>query len=261
MVYVEFGVLEAGLVFLAGVATGFVNTLAGGGSLIAISALIFLGLPSPIANATNRVGIVFQGATGTWRYRRSGRLRLGEAVSAAVPAGLGAIVGVSLAVEVSERVFDVALGVVLVLVIATVFIPAPVGSEGRFATLRNAWSIRYPRTMAILRFAVFFVVGVYGGFVQAGVGFLLITAITFTMGHDLVTTNGIKVLVILVFATISLVVFSAHGMVAWVAGLLLALGTTAGSWIGVHASVKGGAGFIRWVVVLAAGAAAVRLFL
>lgn len=242
------GPLQLGLLLAAGVVAGFVNTLAGGGSLLTIPALIFLGMPSPIANGTNRVAILLQNMMSTWRFQRRGTLVVREAVLAAVPAGAGAVAGALVAVELPEEVFDVALGVVLILVMITMFLPRRSATES--ARAMPAW----------LRVLVFFGIGIYGGFIQAGVGFLLISAITVAFGHDLVGTNAIKVAIVMALTAVALVIFALHGAVIWAAGLILAVGTVAGAWIGVRFAVKRGAKAIRWVVVAAAMASALRLF-
>lgn len=245
-------ILQAAVIFAAGVVAGFVNSLAGGGSLIAIASLLFLGLPSPIANATNRVAIVLQNSVSVRAFRRAGLLDFRHTLQAIVPAGLGAVAGTLIAVEVSERIFDIALAVVLVLVVITVFIPAPKAGSRRLHSRSKGAS-------AILRGLAFFLTGLYGGFVQSGVGFLLIAVVSLIHESDLVATNAIKVSVVMAFGAISLAIFAFHGMVVWSAGLLLGAGTMAGAWIGVHAALRHGAGFVRWVIVASAGAAALRL--
>lgn len=244
--------VQAALVFAAGIAAGFVNSLAGGGSLIAIASLLFLGLPSPIANATNRVAIVLQNSVSVRAFRRAGLLDFRHTLQAVLPAGLGAVVGTLIAVEVPEGVFDVALAIVLILVVITVFLPPPKRVTGTFRSMS-------PRTARLVQGAAFFCTGVYGGFVQSGVGFLLIVVVSMIHESDLVASNAIKVSVVLAFGTISLAIFAFHSMVVWSVGLLLAAGTMVGAWIGVHAALRHGTGFVRWVIIASAGAAALRL--
>jgi uncharacterized membrane protein YfcA len=185
-------------------------------------------------------------------------------------------------VEVSERIFDIALAIVLVLVVITVFLPAPgaaagagagagaaagagagaaagAGAEAERPANLVARRDRASLFRTVRQWVLFFFAGIYGGFVQSGVGFLLIAVISLSRGLDLVATNAIKVSVVIVFGAISLAIFAWNGMVVWSAGLLLGAGTMIGAWIGVHSAVRHGAGFIRWVVVASAGAAALRL--
>ncbi|MFP4066320.1 MAG: sulfite exporter TauE/SafE family protein [Spirochaetaceae bacterium] len=224
----------------AGVIAGFVNTLAGGGSLLTLPALIVLGLPSPIANATNRVSVVMQTAVATERFRRNDKLAIRPAASAIFSSIAGAIAGAFIAAELPEEVFDVALALVLLLVVATVFVrPRTGGTEKAF---HGPQWIQVP---------VFFVIGVYGEFVQAGVGFLLIAGVTWFLGQDLVQTNATKVLVVFVYSLFALGVFFLYGQVAWVPGVFLGAGSMAGAWLGVRFAVRRGAKAVRWVILAA----------
>ena len=232
----------------AGVIAGFVNTLAGGGSLLTLPALIFLGLPSPVANGTNRISVVMQTAVATDRFRRKGKLEVRTSGLAVVSAIAGAILGAFIAAELPEEVFDIALAVVLVLVVLTLFVRTPAGGE--------ATSAIGPRWLQV---PAFFAIGVYGGFVQAGVGFLLITGGTWLLGLDLVRTNATKVLVVMVYSLFALAIFTLYGQVVWVLGLVLGVGSMIGAWIGVHFAVKRGAKAVRWVIVAAVAASVLDL--
>lgn len=232
----------------AGVIAGFVNTLAGGGSLLTLPALIFLGLPSPVANGTNRISVVMQTAVATGRFHRTGKLDVRESARAVVSAIVGAVVGALIAAELPEQVFDIALAVVLVLVVLTLFVRTPGGGEG----ITNVG----PRPLQV---PVFFAIGVYGGFIQAGVGFLLITGITWLLGLDLVRTNATKVLIVLIYSLFALAVFTIYGQVVWVLGIVLGVGSMVGAWLGVRFAVKRGAKAVRWVIVAAVAASVLDL--
>ena len=252
-------VLKLVLLVAAGGAAGFINTLAGGGSLLTIPALIFLGIPSPVANGTNRLAILLQNVVSSTQFYRQRQLELREAALAAIPAVFGAVVGALVAANLSQEVFDTVLGAVLLLMLVTLFIRKP-AAKGETREKGDAGA-EEPRKAALwLRVPVFFVIGVYGGFIQAGVGFLLISGITLLLGRDLIKTNAIKVTIILLFSVISLLIFSLYGKVLWLYGLLLGVGTMAGAWVGVRFAVRRGANAVRWVVVVAVAASALRLF-
>ncbi|HKK48190.1 MAG TPA: TSUP family transporter [Alkalispirochaeta sp.] len=245
----DLGILQLGLLVIAGVVGGFINTLAGGGSLLTIPALLFLGVPAQIANGTNRVGILLQTAVSSWRFHKRGAIDSRHAVGVLIPGLIGAILGALIAVELPPEVFDYALGMVLILVLVTLFIPRSF-LEKVSTRAMPGW----------LRTVLFFAIGVYGGFIQAGVGFLLISGIVVTLGLDLVKTNALKVLLIFFQTIVALIIFSLYGSVIWIAGLLLAVGTTTGAWLGVHFAVTRGAKAVRWIVVIAAVVSAFRLF-
>lgn len=238
------------LLVTAGGIAGFVNSLAGGGSLLTIPALIFLGIPSTVANATNRIAVLLQSIVGAERFRRKGQLDLDVSRQAAVPGLLGAIGGAFIAANLNDAVFNLILGFVLILVLLTLFIRKPERGGERPSWTRSAW----------VRFPTFFLIGVYAGFIQAGVGFLLISAISVLLGQDLIKTNATKLLVVVLFTILSLVVFAFYGKVLWHYGLLLGIGSMTGAWVGVNFAVKRGTGAVRWVIVAAVALSSLRLF-
>lgn len=228
---------------------GFINTLAGGGSLLSIPALIFVGMPSPVANATNRVGIMLHNAVATRQFFRRGVLNVREGIVTALPALAGAAIGAVAAAELDESVFDIALGIILLIMLATLFLDPRAFLEEREKKLP-----------LFVEIPIFFLIGLYGGFVQAGVGLLIIAALTHLMGHELVRTNAQKVVIIFLLTALSLGIFAAYGMVEWVAGLVLAVGSMAGAAVGVHFAMKRGAKAVRWIVVVAVILSALSLF-
>ena len=237
------------LLLFAGLLAGFINTLAGGGSLLAIPALIFAGLPSPIANATNRVAVLLQNSVATLQFHRKGQLDLKEGILLGLPALVGSILGAFLAVDINEALFDKILGVVLILILVTLFFKPSMWVEQTNKTL-PLW----------MRIPVFFVIGIYGGFIQAGVGFLLITALSLAVGYDLVKSNALKVTIVLLFSGMSLLIFALSGKVVWLYGFILAAGNMTGAYVGVRFAVKRGAKQVRWVVVAAVAVSALKLF-
>jgi uncharacterized protein len=247
---VQLSLLQIAALLVSGLIAGFVNTLAGGGSLLTIPALIFCGLPSNIANATNRVAVLLQSLAGSAGFYKERQLSLREAAGLGLPSVLGSLAGAVVASLIPARVFDPILGFLLIGIGATLFVKprkrdgdAPAAAASRFA-----------------EFLVFLAIGFYGGFIQAGVGFFLIAAITWSHGHDLVRTNALKMAAALIYQVVSLLVFWGAGQIMWLPGLVLAVGNVAGALIGVKFAVKKGAAAVRWVIVAAVIASALKLF-
>lgn len=234
-------------VFAAGLAAGFLNVVAGGGSLITLPVLLFLGLPAPLANGTNRLAILVQNVVAAGTFRREGVGDLGGAVPAALCTIPGAIAGALLAVRVSDALFRVVLAVVLVSSVVALFAPSPGSGRGGRSRFGGG---------AMLSFLG---IGFYGGFIQAGVGILIMSAFRALLGVDLVRVNAWKVVVVLVFSVPALVVFIATANVDWVTGGVLAAGTAAGAVVGARLSVRRGERAIRLVVAGALILMAVRL--
>lgn len=241
---------QLAVLLVSGLIAGFVNTLAGGGSLLTIPALIFAGLPSTIANATNRVAVLLQSLAGSAGFARARQLSPREALELGIPGLLGALLGSLVAARIPQRIFDPILGMLLLAILATLFLkPKPRGADEPRRQV--------PRALMI---AIFVAIGFYGGFIQAGVGFFLIAAITWGLGHDLVRTNALKLAVTLGFSVVSLIVFLGHGQIMWAPGLVLAAGNVTGALLGVRFAIRKGAAAIRWVIAAAVVASALKLF-
>ena len=236
--------------FLAGCVAGAINVIAGGGSFLTLPILMFLGLPAGVANGTNRVGILFQNVAAVWSFDRHGVLDRGALKWAALPAAVGAGLGAWGALLVSDAAFKRVLAFLMVAIsLYTLWRPTPPTGEGQAGT-RSRWLLA----------AVFFAIGIYGGFVQAGVGFFLLAGTTLA-GLDLVKGNAVKVLTVLTFTAISLVIFAAGGKVVWITGLTLAAGTVLGGLVGVRLTVLKGHRWVKGVVTLTILVFAAKLLL
>jgi uncharacterized protein len=247
---VQLSLLQIAALLVSGLIAGFVNTLAGGGSLLTIPALIFCGLPSNIANATNRVAVLLQSLAGSAGFYKERQLSLREVAGLGLPSLLGSLAGAVVASLIPARVFDPILGFLLIGIGATLFIKPRKRESDAPAALAPG----------VAEFLVFLAIGFYGGFIQAGVGFFLIAAITWSYGHDLVRTNALKMAAALIYQVVSLLVFWGAGQIMWVPGLVLAVGNVAGAVIGVKFAVKKGAAAVRWVIIAAVIASALKLF-
>ena len=253
----ELNLLNTLLLLGTGIVTGALNVIAGGGSFLSLPVLIFLGLPPTLANGTNRVAILLQNVGAVWGFHRHRVLDWRLGLLAAVPAAVGGIVGSYAALAVGDDAFRKILAFLMV-VISLWTLWDPLKKKGRVGGLSGP-----PVLSPGLRWGLgagFFLVGVYGGFVQAGVGFLILTATTL-VGLDLVRGNALKVLVILIFTGISLVIFAAEGQVRWIPGLLLAVGTVAGGLLGVRLTVLKGHQWVKAVVTAAVVLFALKLWL
>lgn len=237
----------------AGFGAGYINTLAGSGSLLTLPLLIFLGLPAPVANATNRVGILLQNVVGVTSFHRRKVLDVRSGLWLALPATLGSIFGARIAVESDEAVMRTTIGV-LMLVMAVVIVVRPK------RWLQGREDHHQGRPSAV-QFIVFFAIGVYGGFIQAGVGIFLLAGLVLGAGFDLVRANAVKVFVVLFFTVFALGVFVIHDQVRWDIGLILAIGNMAGAWVGARMAVERGAVFVRWILVAVVLVSGVALLL
>jgi len=246
--------LPATVEFLVLVGAGFLasilNMIAGGGSFLTLPVLIFFGLPATEANATNRLGVLAQNIGGVWGFHRHGVLNWRWALRASVPALAGAAFGTWLALQIGDQEFRRVLATVMVVVTLWTLLDRGGRLAGRLAGLRHK---------SVVLAAGFALAGVYAGFIQAGVGFFIL-ALTTVAGLDLVRGNAVKVLVILGTTLLSLALFAWAGKVQWVPGLALAIGSFAGSLVGVRLTVLKGHAWVRGVVTIAIVVFAVKLW-
>lgn len=239
------------IVLLSGVVAGVVNTLAGGGSLLTLPVLIFAGLPASVANGTNRIAIWFQCMGAVGGFQQQGVNHFRESAFLAAPSVIGAIIGAQFAIEMSDETFEKILGVVMIVVIAfVVWNPVP-----RAASDRSAGWIK--KTVMAL---VFFGIGFYGGFIQAGVGYLLTSALVLLCGFDLIQTAAVKVFIIAVYTSFAVLTFVVNGQVDWWCALVLSIGNLGGALLGSHIAVRKGENIIRWILVVSVLAMALKLF-
>ncbi|MGK7393801.1 MAG: sulfite exporter TauE/SafE family protein [Candidatus Cyclobacteriaceae bacterium M3_2C_046] len=240
------------IILFTGFAAGFINTIAGGGSLLALPVLIFLGLPSSVANATNRVAIFLQNVSGVAGFKSKGISAYPYSLWLGISALLGAIIGAKLAVDIKGDLFNKILAIVMVVVILlTIFNPGR--SKHQLEEKMNVKA----RFTGIL---IFFFIGIYGGFIQAGVGFLIIASLTSINRFSLVKTNSAKVFVILIYTSAALVVFILENKINWTYGLVLAAGNASGAWIGSRWSVDKGDKWIKRILVVTVIALATKLW-
>ena len=235
-------VSEIIVIILAGVVVGFINTLSGGGSVISLSLLIILGLPANIANGTNRISIFFQTLSSVGSFTRQKMFTNLRPVWLAIPATIGAIMGAYLAVDVNETVIKIAMGIAMVIMVFFLFYKP------------DKWLKENKTLMAKplvwWQFAIFFVVGFYGGFIQVGVGYFMLMALMLGVGYDLVKANAVKNLIVFFYAIFALLVFIIDGKVNYLYGIILSVGSMIGALLASYLAVKKGAFFIRVVILL-----------
>ncbi len=238
-------------VIAAGFGAGFINTLAGSGSLITLPLLIFLGLPANVANGTNRVGVLIQNLVAANSFHRRGMIDVRGAITLAVPAVVGAVVGAQIAVNLNEEMMRYTIGGLMLVMLAVILVKPTRWLKGRPEALerRPGW----------LQMLIFFGIGVYGGFIQAGVGIFLLAGLVLSVGYDLVRANAVKVLIIFLFTIFALGVFVMNGQVRWEMGLLLAIGNAAGGWVAAKMAIEKGAVFVRWLLIAVVAVSAAKL--
>ncbi len=244
--------LQVLAVLAVGAAAGFINVTAGGGSLLTLPLLILLGLPASVANGTNRVAIVAQNLVAVPTFRKGGVRGLratGILIACALP---GALVGAWAGASMPDALFRRALGV-LMIALTVVIVMQP-----RKALAYAADAPARFRPVTLLAFAL---LGLYAGFVQAGIGFLIVLALAGLERFPLVRAHAFKVTFVLALQIVSLAVFASLGKVHWPFGLLLAAGLAIGGYTGARVALRSGERVLRIILVVGAVVLGLRMIL
>lgn len=238
--------LDAALLLLGGAFAGVVNAMAGGGSMLTVPLLVLAGVPGGAANGSNRVGILTSNIASFFSYRREGKTVAVADLAAIIPPALvGAALGAFGISQLTDDTFETVFGLLMIpLIVLTIFKPK---------VREDAAS--WPLTVTVL---VFFCIGIYAGAIQAGVGLVLLAALS-RSGLDLVTANVVKVIFTTLATCIALPVFIAQGDVRWLPAIILAVGLSLGGWFGAKLAVRGGEERVRAVMLVAAVALALNL--
>ena len=237
-------------IIAAGTFAGWVNVLAGGGSFLTLPALTCTGLGIDVANGTNRLAILLQNIVATGRFIRAGMIELKRAFLISAILLSGALVGSSIAVSISKSLLKKIAGLLLLGIL--VFM------------LRNRDKlIQKDREKAgiIIRILAFFGTGIYGGFIQAGVGFFLIYDLTCLEGMDVVEANAYKVFSILIYTAVVIPIFVIAGKFDLLSGLILSAANMLGAYLGTRTALKKGTRWVRWVLLIALGVSSILFIL
>jgi len=240
------------LLVLVGFIVGFINTVAGGGSLISLPFLIFLGLPPSVANGTNRVAIVIQNAIGVAGFKSKGVTTFPFNIYLGISAFFGSILGASIAVDIKGETFNKILAVIMVLVVLTIVFKPKI----KVQELKERLTGKY----LWIGIIVFFFIGIYGGFINAGIGFVILLFLHYFNHMTLVRANATKVAVVFMYTLSALAVFIFNDKVIWEVGLVLAIGNGAGAWVSSRISVGKGDGYVKMFLIIMVIVMAVKLW-
>ncbi|MCG8414293.1 MAG: sulfite exporter TauE/SafE family protein [Pseudomonadales bacterium] len=235
----ELDIAAVALLTLTGFLAGWINTLAGGGSNLTLPALMILGMPADVANATNRVAVLMQCIVGVAGFDKHDSLDRPAIVPILIPTITGGAVG-ALGAALMPNLYlkPVLLLTILTMSVVILLKPSVISPPPGTPTMspkenRQAWW-------------GLFAAGIYGGFVQAGVGFILLAALAGGLRYDLVRANALKMTCALAFTAVALLVFLAFGQIRWLPGLIVAVGTMAGAHLAVKFAVRAAPETIKW---------------
>ena len=225
----------------AGFLAGFINTLAGSGSLITLPMLMFLGLPANVANGTNRIAILLQNVVGVGSFKQQKVLNTKMGFWLAIPAVIGSLVGAQIAIELNEEIMERTIAVLLLVMFFLILYKPQRWIKGQAGYVEAKPSI--------FQFVIFFLIGIYGGFIQAGVGLFLLAGLVLSAGVNVVRANAMKLLIILIYSPFAIAIFAMNDQINWQYGLILAVGNMLGAFIASRFAVSWGAKYVRYILL------------
>ncbi len=239
------------IILITGVAAGFINVNAGGGSFLTIPILIFTGLPAAVANGTNRIALTLASMISVYNFKKKGFFEWKLTLLLGIPMAAGAIIGAFISINLPDELYTTILAVVIIIVIAVIII-----NPQRFIKKDIVEKSLKNRVVGII---IFFSLGIFAGVIQAGVGFLIITSLIFMTGYSLVKINSLKVMIAMIYMILSLAIFVFSGNVNWIYALALSIGNCTGAYFGTRFAVKHGDKWIRIIMAIAAFIMALKL--
>jgi uncharacterized protein len=239
------------LIIGAGLIAGFINTLAGSGSLLTLPLLMFIGLPPNVANGSNRIAIMLQSLVGSLGFRKQGTLDMKAGLVLGIPSVAGSVIGALIALAINGKSMERIVGVLLIVMFFIVLFKPEAWLKGKTdkSLSGSLW----------LNVIIFFIIGIYGGFIQAGVGFFLLGGLVLGAGLDLVRANAVKNLLVFLYTPFALAVYIIGHQVDYKAGLILSIGSMTGAWLGTKSAVSWGPVFVRYVLLIAVLVSSIQL--
>jgi uncharacterized membrane protein YfcA len=228
------------ILFITGIAAGFIDSIAGGGGLLTIPVLLWSGLPPLTVLGTNKLQGTAGTLTSSLNFYRNGHIPVKSALPAVVMTFIGSAVG-TLAVQQLDNQSLATLLPLLLMAFALYFLISPRITE-KDAQQRI--------TVSVFAFTAGFGIGFYDGFFGPGTGSFFVIAYVTLLGYGITRATAHTKLMNFFSNIASLVFFQLAGLVAWKVGLIMAAGQIIGSYTGSHLSMKHGVKLIKPMLVL-----------
>lgn len=214
------------IAILGGFFAGVMNALAGFGSVITLSIMInIMGLPGNLANGTNRISVLTQSAMSTLAYYQKGKLSFKSSWPLILITSLGALMGVYLAVRISNEAFMNAFRFMLIGILIIMLIKPK-------RWLRKVNAEDFSRSWYQLPLA--FLVGILGGFIQMGMGLFMLIVMVLIGKYNIIHANAIKAFIVMFYTAVVLLVFQYSGLIDWKVGLIFAIGQGIGGYLAAY---------------------------
>lgn len=212
------------LLIIAGFLSGFINTLAGNGSVFTLSLLLFLDMPVHLANGTNRVGALTQSVTSVLSFRKDKRFKelIDEGWWYTIPTIIGAILGAWTSNYVDALYFKwIIVSLMVFILFLVLFKPKRWLKEVKENVERKT----------LLNLFMLLGIAFYAGFIQMGMGVLYLSTFVLAFKYTLLQSNMIKIMLTVFMIIPALAIFIYNDLVRWDYGISLAIGQSIGAFI------------------------------
>lgn len=241
-------ILPVVLLLTVGFVSGFINVMAGGGSALTLPALIFLGLDGSLANGTNRIAILIQNISGVAAFKQEKYYDFKKSMKLSLWTLPGSVLGAFYATKISNDTFNFVLGVIMIFVVLTMVVPTK--------RLENL----IEKEVNYVSYLIMLGIGFYGGFIQVGIGFILMAFLHNYLHMKMIYVNMHKLFIVLVLTIPALLIFMFSGNVNYFLGIVLAIGNAVGAWASAKLNVKKGDKIVKYVLILSIIIMSFKLF-
>lgn len=237
------GAAEIIISLIGGFLAGILNALAGFGSIITLAIYMdVIGIPGHLANATNRVNVLASSSISAYTFHKNGKLELNKGKWIILAVFIGAMVGVYMATQLDAQGFKQAFKYLLIPIFIILLL-----NPKRFINPDLSTAITSPW----ITMPLYFLMGIYAGFIQAGFGVIFLMVVVIMSKYDLVLGNGLKIAIVAIYGAVIVVIFQLNGMIVWKAGIALAIGQAIGGYIASKnmTRLEGANKFAYWILL------------
>lgn len=221
---------------LAGLLAGFINTIAGSGSIFTLGIMLFFNIPSTVANGSNRLGILTQGITNFYMFHKKGKIPYKTCWQYVFPSLIGALIGAYVSTDISDNILEIIIAVMMSLVVFSTFLKKKI--------VPKKTTTKHKKKLTLLKYLLFFIVGFYGGFIQIGLGLVVLVVLNIFSNYDIIESNGVKNFITLIYTVPVFFIFILNNLVFWKVAIFLAIGQTIGAYISGLFALKS-SGFVN----------------
>lgn len=229
------------ILIIVGFLVGIINTFAGNGTALTYSLFLLMGFDATVANGTPRLGVVMQTLSASFAFKKKKILEFKTGIIIAIPTVIGSIVGSQIAVSIDKSLLEKIIAILMILMLFFVLYKPERWIEGK-----KKHEISKSNIFHLL---IYFLIGIYGGFIHIGVGILLLFALVMISGYDIVKANALKVFIVLLYSPFSLLIFMLHNQVEYAIGLISSIGNLFGGLVAAYFAVRFGGIFLKWFLI------------